>query len=110
MINPPLPVELMALVNHIKETLRQRCRATYLEPTNVIHLVHGRHVYVLANPAIPMLVGVDEQGELVFGEQPNIWFEYIPWGEPRLRVLRSDLLFRVNLDGSDLQDGATWAN
>ena len=104
MIDPPLDAKVMVLVTQIKAKLAYRCRSTYLVASNIVHTVHGPHIYVLANPMIPYLVGVDEQGEPVFGERPNLYLEFTPGGV-RLNILRYDLLFRLDLDGSNIIDG-----
>ena len=105
MIDPPLEPEVMASVNTIKALIRSRCLATMLDPTNVIHVVLEGYIYVLGNPAISELLGVDAvTNALVWGERPNLHWESTPGGV-RLRIVRPDLLFRLDLDGSNIVDG-----
>lgn len=108
MIDPPLEPEVMRAVAIIKAVIRARCLATMLDPTNVIHVVLGSYIYVLGNPAISELVGVNDGGELLWGERPNLHWEPTPGGV-RLRIVRPDLLFRLDLDGSNIVDGGQWA-
>ena len=104
MIDPPLSAEVMRVIAIVKAIIRARCLATMLDPSNVVHVVLEGYIYVLGNPLISDLLGVDDEGELVWGQRPNLHWTPAPGGA-RLRVLRPDLLFRLDLDGSNIVDG-----